>query len=842
MSERVATKAQPAPAIRQARTSVVLRRKCACGAHTIAGGECGSCRTKHAGRLQRSAFGRADAIEAPSIVHDVLRSPGCPLDAATRSFMEPRFDHDFSRVRATSPQRSTGGLEIGQPGDRFEQEADQFSQKLMREPKTDARGGAEPARLHDFSGIRIHTDAKAAESAHAVNALAYTVGNHLVFGAGQYAPETDAGKQLLAHELTHAIQQGGSHASVQRACDPMTPPLSVRTNPVFFPKERTLRQIFRGSKTLKESAATPSEAAAVGLVQQALVDLGFNLGKTGPNKDGVDSLYGPPTTAAVKAFQTAEAVPGAASGEVDQPTFKCLDEQRAHVAVAPSLKPKVTPADVQVKDRQIGGRDEEVLFDRGSSTVDVGGKAKITRLLANPAVSLKGCPITLEGYVSEDELVEFSPSLAEDRINAVSAEFAAQGHDNPGPVCTKPARALRTPSPLPGKGARSSDYRAWRKVEVARAGSTAAVCAPFHPPTSAESKVVKEAVKLGVEWMDAAIGKLTPGNKAGDAALTAYFGGTGRRDALKSNLVTWRAHLKNVVPARSLFATDCNDSCRTAIASNEGVGSDAEMTVCRSFFGPLAAHPTLNADQNRSFIIMHEAGHGSISTSDTAYGHGLLIEFLADDPAIAEGNTDSYTLMVLCLNGFSGYCAPPKTANTATGMTAAEKTNARRGLSWLQTWLIWAQGATSNLYGELNDARKGGDRLSDVSLVAAGTFQQLAKAFNLRRPEGDPPPTFAEQTFVAAVLDRLLTMMYATFNWPEFEKETGPTGKDRWSNGPGRKVFLTDAYFELPNDRRRVECLLTLIIHADARVSTALEKNYETYIKETVKSVGSDKP
>ena len=376
MSERVATKAQPAPAIRQARTGDVLRRKCACGAHTIAGGECGSCRTKHAGRLQRSAFGRADAIEAPSIVHDVLRSPGCPLDAVTRSFMEPRFGHDFSRVRATSPQRSTGGLEIGQPGDRFEQEADQFSQKLMREPKTDARGGAEPARLHDFSGIRIHTDAKAAESAHAVNALAYTVGNHLVFGAGQYAPETDAGKQLLAHELTHAIQQGGSHASVQRACDPTTPPLSVRTNPVFFPKERTLRQVFRGSKTLKESAATPSEAAAVGLVQQALVDLGFNLGKTGPNKDGVDSLYGPPTTAAVKAFQTAEAVPGAASGEVDQPTLKCLDEQRAHVAVAPSLKPNVTPADVQVKDRQIGGRDEEVLFDRGSSTVDVGGKAR----------------------------------------------------------------------------------------------------------------------------------------------------------------------------------------------------------------------------------------------------------------------------------------------------------------------------------------------------------------------------------------------------------------------------------------------------------------------------------
>ena len=129
-----------------------------------------------------------------------------------------------------------------------------------------------------------------------------------------------------------------------------------------------------------------------------------------------------------------------------------------------------------------------------------------------------------------------------------------------------------------------------------------------------------------------------------------------------------------------------------------------------------------------------------------------------------------------------------------------------------------------------------------MNLVAAGTLQALAKAFNLRRPEGDPPPTFAEQTFVAAVFDRLLNMMYATFNGPELEKETGPTPKDRWSNGPGRKVFLTDAYFKLTGDRERVEMLLPLILHADARVSIALEKSYETYIKETAKSVGNDKP
>ncbi len=66
----------------------------------------------------------------------------------------------------------------------------------------------------DFSEVRVHTDARAAESARDVNSLAYTVGNHLVFAPGQYAPGTAAGRRLLAHELAHTIQQsGGSPAS-----------------------------------------------------------------------------------------------------------------------------------------------------------------------------------------------------------------------------------------------------------------------------------------------------------------------------------------------------------------------------------------------------------------------------------------------------------------------------------------------------------------------------------------------------------------------------------------------------------------------------------------------------
>ncbi len=64
---------------------------------------------------------------------------------------------------------------------------------------------------HDFGGVRIHTGSRATQSARAINALAYTRGRDIVFGEGQFAPETPAGLRLLAHELTHVVQQGAQN-------------------------------------------------------------------------------------------------------------------------------------------------------------------------------------------------------------------------------------------------------------------------------------------------------------------------------------------------------------------------------------------------------------------------------------------------------------------------------------------------------------------------------------------------------------------------------------------------------------------------------------------------------
>ncbi|WP_207632942.1 eCIS core domain-containing protein [Foetidibacter luteolus] len=82
----------------------------------------------------------------------------------------------------------------------------------------ETRSFFEPRFGQNFSNVRVHTDAVAAKSAQSINALAYTTGNNIVFNSGQYAPQTDTGKRLLAHELTHVVQQGASVPDVQRTC------------------------------------------------------------------------------------------------------------------------------------------------------------------------------------------------------------------------------------------------------------------------------------------------------------------------------------------------------------------------------------------------------------------------------------------------------------------------------------------------------------------------------------------------------------------------------------------------------------------------------------------------
>ncbi len=142
-----------------------LQRKCTCGSHTAAGRKCEECAKKTDGiplDIQRYAgqVSGGTGSTAPASVNHVLASSGRPLESALRQDMEQRFGRDFSRVR-------------------------------------------------------VHSSIAAEQSAREVNANAYTVGHNIVFGAGRFTPRTYEGRRLIAHELTHVVQQRSAGNALQ---------------------------------------------------------------------------------------------------------------------------------------------------------------------------------------------------------------------------------------------------------------------------------------------------------------------------------------------------------------------------------------------------------------------------------------------------------------------------------------------------------------------------------------------------------------------------------------------------------------------------------------------------
>jgi hypothetical protein len=142
----------------------------------------------------------------PSLVHDVLDSPGQHLDEGTRAFMEPRFGHDFSQVS-------------------------------------------------------IHADEESATAARNINATAYTLGQDIVFGSGEYAPETDTGRYLLAHELAHVVQQ--SRRGHQ------TPP-PIPTHPLEQAAQQVASIVASGGTAHVEGASAPGIARQPRSLDQSL--------------------------------------------------------------------------------------------------------------------------------------------------------------------------------------------------------------------------------------------------------------------------------------------------------------------------------------------------------------------------------------------------------------------------------------------------------------------------------------------------------------------------------------------------------------------------------------------
>lgn len=255
---------QPRPA-----GSGLLQRQCRCGKHTIAGGVCEACQQKGA---SASAASLAEIGQAGS--------------TQVQTFPDRPWGPDFSAIPARTLTTSSwqivqADLTVNAPGDPYEQEADRVAGAVMRMPaspvspplndlndwlkptvsrlpaisrlQTSGGGGAfqAPASVeagiqqmrgsgqslpeeeqaffeermgYDFSQVRVHTDARAVQASRDIQAQAFTIGHNIAFNEGAYQPGTAAGRYLLAHELTHVVQQGA--AGLQRKSELRASPSS----------------------------------------------------------------------------------------------------------------------------------------------------------------------------------------------------------------------------------------------------------------------------------------------------------------------------------------------------------------------------------------------------------------------------------------------------------------------------------------------------------------------------------------------------------------------------------------------------------------------------------------
>lgn len=178
-------------------SSLLLQRKCACGSPASPlTGECPACKSKKLLQTKLAIGASNDPLEqeADRVADQVIAAPGDAAISDSRPHIQ-RFTGQAAGQAATAPASVDSVLaDSGRPLDAPLQQ--DMEQRFGR----------------DFSQVRIHTGEAAEQSARDVNAKAYTVGNDVVFGAGQFAAGVSTKRRLLAHELTHVVQQSAATA------------------------------------------------------------------------------------------------------------------------------------------------------------------------------------------------------------------------------------------------------------------------------------------------------------------------------------------------------------------------------------------------------------------------------------------------------------------------------------------------------------------------------------------------------------------------------------------------------------------------------------------------------
>jgi len=656
--------------------------------------KCAACEDEDKELRTKSAGADMGGMDAPAQVESVLRGPGQPLDAGLRDHFEPRFGRDFSSVR-------------------------------------------------------IHQGAAAADSARSVGALAYTVGADIVFGAGSYAPAADSGRRLIAHELAHTVQQGAG-ATLRRS--PITDCLAQKDE--ILPPHVGLVTVIAREQELADKLGPDYEPFKKLILERV-------------DARTVVCQHGVPGVLALWNTRTPQKV-------IDVPAATAsLFGVAAPAAPTPTAVPAVTPApgpdDFEIN-RVGGSTASQLFFARGSDAITPSAQARIDQLKPSHPAGVR-----LIGYTSTDE----AASLAQSRADAVKAALA------------NPPDAIAVTSAVGNAAANvsKSDFVHSRSVDVVigSAAPTTVDCAatnssgnPVNPPRQPCPTMdpptwtaFQSVHALAKDAMADAVAAVAGSPSADDAAkIDKFFGG---HDAatlakLQTNLGALNTHVINL-PAE----TDCGGACDKICKSAEGV-------IAYNNAQPAASHTTVcvptfkehNSDNDRARNLIHETAHGTLplggapntGTQDVAYRHERML--LQIPPADRLRNSDSYALFAMFVHEAKatgnpnavpqGISTPANDKLNGFAPTDPETPALNLALAKLEKRLAWVTTEVGQLNGQIVDIRAGG--LTWAHSWANGLMTEASKHFPLTPPPATP--TLTDQIRVAGMEDRYLRMSAAS--------------------------------------------------------------------------------
>jgi outer membrane protein OmpA-like peptidoglycan-associated protein len=719
----------------------------------------------------------------------------------------------------------------------------------------------------DFSNVRIHNNSTSVKMNRQLGAQAFTNGNDIYFNSGKFNPSSKSGKHLLAHELTHVVQQNkGIHNNIQKVCDnsPATVP-STGMNGCSTDTSRPTHQNTEINYVVGKWAIDASGLAALSAIAakwhgdarndtiridgfascDGATDLNWRLSCDRANavenelKNPSDGSPGIPSSATFNKFAHGETEEFSSTDSIQN--RKSLVTLQPTATSVPIVMPTAGPTDFQIN-RIPNSTSENIFFAAGSAVLTAEGIIEIDKLKLTTPTNVR-----LIGFASMEE----SPAIAQDRANAVRDRLLRSPNTIAVVSATGNAAATST----------RSDFAMARNVEILSGTSTSTTldCDAEVPGSSPPVKVnppklpcatmdantltaFNSALPIANDAMTEAINAANPAHADFNEGLVEKFFGkkdTATLTTLATNLSKLQTHVSNLPAITSCGAQCDTGGCESAgvIAYNHGVDAASTMTLCVPKFKGMHIN-----DQARNLI--HESAHGTSplggagapteGTKDVAYRHERMMFQLSPEDRLR--NSDSYALFALFAKEIkttgnsnavpAGISTPSN--DTFIGIEAEDEQPLKLALAQLEKRLSWATDHSGQLFGEAQEVRD--DKKTWASSWASSYMHEAALRFPVNDPATPPnKPTIDDMAKLAAIIERYKMMKFAVKR--DLTVIGLTAGVVNWSAGSSMAsdtLFIGDDFFRA-DPRQQISLLLQALAGATPDIETAFIPAYVSF-------------